>query len=63
VVLTAARQGALDSPEGEALKAQIPNGGSRYRRRSPLLRYFSPADAAKMIDGADLLIDGGYTDR
>ena len=61
MVLTDLGIKAWDNPKGDALKKLIPDRqvrlSGRNRRRSSLSRI----DAAAMVNGADLVIDGGYT--
>ena len=52
-----------DSPEGEALKAQIPTQRFALPEEIAAAAVFLASDAAKMINGVDLLVDGGYTIR
>jgi len=61
VVLTELGRKAWDGPQGDALKAQIPIGRFAYPNEIAAAAVFLASDAAAMITGADLLIDGGYT--
>jgi D-threitol dehydrogenase (NAD+) len=63
VVMTPLAKGLWDNPEGEALKAQIPTGRFALPEEIAAVAVFLASDAAKMINGADLLVDGGYTIR
>lgn len=63
VVLTELGHKAWDGPRGDALKAQIPVGRFAYPNEIAAAAVFLASDAAGMITGADLLIDGGYTIR
>jgi len=63
VVLTPLGKEFWDNPEGEALKAQIPTGRFALPEEIAAAAVFLASDAAKMINGADLLVDGGYTIR
>jgi D-threitol dehydrogenase (NAD+) len=63
VVLTPLGKEFWDNPEGEALKAQIPTGRFALPEEVAAAAVFLASDAAKMINGADLLVDGGYTIR
>lgn len=61
VVLTELGQKAWAGPRGDALKKLIPSGRFAYPDEIAAAAVFLASDAAEMINGADLLIDGGYT--
>jgi NAD(P)-dependent dehydrogenase (short-subunit alcohol dehydrogenase family) len=61
VVLTELGHKAWDGPRGDALKKLIPSGRFAYPDEIAAAAVFLASDAAEMINGADLLIDGGYT--
>ena len=61
VVLTELGHKAWDGPKGDALKKLIPSGRFAYPEEIAAAAVFLASDAAGMINGADLLIDGGYT--
>lgn len=61
VVLTELGHKAWDGPKGDALKKLIPSGRFAYPSEIGAAAVFLASDAAAMINGADLLIDGGYT--
>jgi NAD(P)-dependent dehydrogenase (short-subunit alcohol dehydrogenase family) len=61
VVLTELGHKAWDGPRGDALKMLIPIGRFAYPDEIAAAAVFLASDAAEMINGADLLIDGGYT--
>ena len=61
VVLTELGRKAWDGPRGDALKEHIPMGRFAYPNEIAAAAVFLASDAAGMITGADLLIDGGYT--
>lgn len=61
VVLTDLGIKAWDNPKGEALKKLIPAGRFAYPAEIGAAAVFLASDAAAMITGADLLVDGGYT--
>jgi NAD(P)-dependent dehydrogenase (short-subunit alcohol dehydrogenase family) len=63
VVLTDLGRKAWDGPKGEALKKLIPTGRFALPEEVAAVAVFLASDAADMINGADLLIDGGYTIR
>ncbi len=63
VVLTALGREFWDNPEGEALKAQIPTGRFALPEEIAAAAVFLAGDGAGMINGADLVVDGGYTIR
>ncbi len=63
VVLTELGHKAWDGPKGDALKALIPTGRFAYPQEIAGVAVFLASDAAAMINGADLLVDGGYTIR
>ncbi|AUG55897.1 GolD/DthD family dehydrogenase [Thalassospira marina] len=61
VVLTELGRKAWDGPKGDAMKAQIPSGRFAEPEEIAAAAVFLASDAAAMINGADLLVDGGYT--
>jgi NAD(P)-dependent dehydrogenase (short-subunit alcohol dehydrogenase family) len=63
VVLTPLGRKAWDNPEGEALKAQIPTGRFALPEEIAAAAVYLASDAARMVNGADLVVDGGYTIR
>jgi D-threitol dehydrogenase (NAD+) len=63
VVLTELGRTAWDNPAGETLKTQIPTGRFALPEEIAAAAVFLASDAAAMINGADLLVDGGYTVR
>ncbi len=63
VVLTDLGRTAWAGEKGEALKAQIPTGRFAYPEEIAAAAVFLGSDAADMVNGADLLVDGGYTIR
>ncbi len=63
VVLTELGKKAWDGPKGEALKALIPTGRFALPEEIAAAAVFLASDGAEMINGADLIIDGGYTIR
>jgi NAD(P)-dependent dehydrogenase (short-subunit alcohol dehydrogenase family) len=63
VVMTPLAKELWDNPEGEELKAQIPTQRFAEPEEIAAVAVFLASDAAKMINGVDLLVDGGYTIR
>ncbi len=63
VVLTDLGRKAWEGPKGDQLKKQIPTGRFAYPEEIAAAAVFLASDAADMINGADLLVDGGYTIR
>jgi D-threitol dehydrogenase (NAD+) len=61
VVLTELGHKAWDGPKGDALKKLIPTGRFAYPNEIAAAAVYLASDAAAMVNGADLLIDGGYT--
>ncbi|ROU02933.1 GolD/DthD family dehydrogenase [Histidinibacterium lentulum] len=63
VVLTELGRKAWEGPKGEAMKAQIPSGRFAEPEEIAAAAVFLASGGADMINGADLLIDGGFTVR
>ena len=63
VVLTDLGRKAWEGPKGDRLKEEIPTGRFAYPEEIAAAALFLASDAADMINGADLLVDGGYTIR
>lgn len=63
VVLTELGRAAWAGPKGDALKAQIPTGRFAYPEEIAATALFLASEASDMINGADILVDGGYTIR
>ncbi|PHQ71324.1 MAG: D-threitol dehydrogenase [Paracoccus sp.] len=61
VVLTDLGRKAWAGPKGEAMKAQIPVGRFAEPDEIAAAAVFLASDESAMINGADLLVDGGYT--
>lgn len=63
VVLTELGHQAWDGPKGDALKQLIPVGRFAEPEEIAAVAVFLASDEAAMVNGADLLVDGGYTIR
>ncbi len=63
VVMTDLGRKAWEGPKGEAMKRLIPTGRFAEPEEVAAAAVFLASDAAGMINGADLLVDGGYTVR
>jgi NAD(P)-dependent dehydrogenase (short-subunit alcohol dehydrogenase family) len=61
VVLTDLGVKAWDNPKGDALKKLIPVGRFAYPDEIAAAAIFLASNAAAMVNGADLVVDGGYT--
>jgi NAD(P)-dependent dehydrogenase (short-subunit alcohol dehydrogenase family) len=61
VVLTDLGRQAWTGEKGERLKAQIPTGRFAYPGEIAAAAVYLASPAADMVNGADLLVDGGYT--
>lgn len=61
VVLTELGKKAWEGPKGEALKQMIPVGRFALPEEIAAAAVFLASAGADMINGADLLVDGGYT--
>ncbi|KUI35009.1 GolD/DthD family dehydrogenase [Mycobacterium sp. GA-2829] len=61
VVLTDLGIKAWDNPKGDALKKLIPVGRFAYPAEIAAAAVYLASDAAAMVTGADLVVDGGYT--
>ncbi|MGO6670179.1 SDR family oxidoreductase [Rhizobium ruizarguesonis] len=61
VVLTELGRKAWDNPRGEELKKRIPTGRFAYPEEIAAAAVFLASSGAEMINGADILVDGGYT--
>jgi D-threitol dehydrogenase (NAD+) len=63
VVLTALGAAAWEGPKGEAFRKQIPTGRFAEPEEVAAAVTFLASGSARMINGVDLLIDGGFTIR
>jgi NAD(P)-dependent dehydrogenase (short-subunit alcohol dehydrogenase family) len=63
VVLTDLGRKAWSGPTGDAAKAAIPTGRFALPREVAGAALFLASGAADMVNGTDLVVDGGYTIR
>jgi D-threitol dehydrogenase (NAD+) len=63
VVLTPLGRQAWDGPKGDAMRAQIPTGRFALPEEIAALAVFLASGSSGMINGADILVDGGFTVR
>jgi NAD(P)-dependent dehydrogenase (short-subunit alcohol dehydrogenase family) len=63
VVLTALGRQTWGGARGEAFKEMIPTGRFAYPDEIAATAVFLASDSANMINGADIIVDGGYTVR
>ncbi len=63
VVLTDLGRNVWAGDKGEAFKKLVPSGRFAYPAEIAAVALFLASDAAAMINGADILVDGGYTAR
>lgn len=61
VVLTELGRKAWEGPKGEAFKKEIPTGRFAEPEEIAAAAVFLASPGSDMINGADLLIDGGFT--
>lgn len=61
VVLTELGKKAWEGPKGDAMKAQIPIGRFAEPAEIAAAAVFLASGGARMINGADLVVDGGFT--
>jgi NAD(P)-dependent dehydrogenase (short-subunit alcohol dehydrogenase family) len=61
IVLTELGKKAWSGEKGEQAKKRIPSGRFAYPEEVAAAAVFLASQGADMINGADLLIDGGYT--
>ncbi|MGO3885216.1 MAG: GolD/DthD family dehydrogenase [Mycetocola sp.] len=63
VVLTELGRRVWDNAKGEAMKREIPVGRFAEPEEVAAAAVFLASDGAAMVNGADLVVDGGYTIR
>jgi D-threitol dehydrogenase (NAD+) len=63
VVMTALGRQTWGGARGDAFKEMIPTGRFAYPDEIAATAVFLASDSANMINGADILVDGGYTAR
>lgn len=61
VVMTELGKKAWEGPKGDAMKAEIPAGRFAEPEEIAAAAVFLASEGADMINGADLVIDGGFT--
>lgn len=61
VVMTPLGREAWSNPKGDALRARIPVGRFAETEDVTTVAVFLASSGAAMINGADILVDGGYT--
>jgi NAD(P)-dependent dehydrogenase (short-subunit alcohol dehydrogenase family) len=61
IVMTDLGRKAWEGPSGDAMKALIPAGRFAEPEEIAAVALFLASEASNMINGADVLVDGGYT--
>ncbi len=61
VVLTPLGEYHWNNPAGEAFKKRVPSGRFAYPQEIAACAVFLASDAASMINGENLVVDGGFT--
>jgi NAD(P)-dependent dehydrogenase (short-subunit alcohol dehydrogenase family) len=61
VVLTELGQKAWEGAKGDLMKSLIPTGRFAEPEEIAAAAVFLASDASNMINGADIVIDGGFT--
>jgi D-threitol dehydrogenase (NAD+) len=63
VVMTALGRQAWAGPKGDVMRAQIPTGRFALPEEIAALAVFLASGSSGMINGADIMVDGGFTVR
>jgi D-threitol dehydrogenase (NAD+) len=61
--MTALGRQAWAGPKGDVMRAQIPTGRFALPEEIAALAVFLASGSSGMINGADILVDGGFTVR
>lgn len=61
IILTPMGKSVWNNPKGDAMKKKIPAGRFGYPQEVAACAVFLASDAASLINGENLVIDGGFT--